>query len=210
MPGRFIGLAGPGMRYISPDRRRFMIGGYLLAGCAAGVALQVSRQMQDGGMLPGVYDRLRVSVVACGLGLALIGGAWLYPSYRMVAGAAPLALIAMAFTMGILSRRLVLLVAFPVAIWGATWVWLTAAMGWVGGATIVALTRNSRRVSWPPLGRCPKCDYDLTGLSDDACPECGFGVSLWRKDCDSPEAMPKRGRLPGGGRFEFDPPRTRR
>jgi hypothetical protein len=54
--------------------------------------------------------------------------------------------------------------AIDTTIYGAVWLAL------IGGAGVVR--RGVRR----RCGRCPRCGYDLVGLRDVVCPECGAGV----------------------------------
>ena len=50
------------------------------------------------------------------------------------------------------------------------WSCVTAAVLWPTAAAFVYVFRPRRRIP----GRCPKCNYDLTGIASDAvCPECG-------------------------------------
>jgi len=43
---------------------------------------------------------------------------------------------------------------------------------------ITSLTWRARR---GPAGKCPECEYDLTGLRSDRCPECGADLPRPRK-----------------------------
>lgn len=71
-------------------------------------------------------------------------------------------------------------------------------MPWSGRALTLAVVAVGAWVIWLGLRRrrtkepfCPRCDYNLTGLSNPACPECGFAAS----DVASTHLRPRRWRL---------------
>ena len=64
-------------------------------------------------------------------------------------------------------------------IWVLHWLWRAAGLGQL------PLTRHQRRLAKLRRGRCPNCGYDVRGLPQRRCPECG---ETW--SADEAEAAP--------------------